>query len=577
MKKVLSFILLGAMLLTLIPMAVFADTASSVENTFDPDKGEYGISTAADLLAFSQALVTKNNAFSGKTVYLNADIDMAGQTTWANCGFGGGTFDGRGHTISNLDIGNLRGMFAWAHGEIKNFTLKDSVIGNNEKSANVGAIVAGNTNNRSANLTISNVHVINTNVSGKGGKVGGLIGNTQGSNAKTEITIENCSFIGGKINSKGADIGGIVGFATGIEKLTVKNCEVSSAEISGTTTTNTKTTSVGGVLGRVNKSIDCTIEACSVCNVTVTANENGCGGLVGQAAPGGDTVSVTLKLLNCYVSGLILDGTGGGHKGGLVGRFGQGAKLEVTNCFASGSNRTTGGLIGWVNTGVSVTLTNVYSSMQPLNETQKFAPILYVNTGSPVFTFTNVYASEKMDVSNGIIFNGSSNSADTSKFTKVSNKTVEQVLSDLSGSAEETDTAMVGMLSSVLKKSVFSVGWQNKGNGNGTYDYRLIFGLRNKDAVDPAVLGSIVKINNGEAQKVDCKYAYTSLLGTNANDTVETYQASDYGADYLFVIVIHDVPETVESFDVELTPYIGYSEDKLYCSDQETVTVKKTE
>lgn len=79
MKKVLSFILLGAMLLTLIPMAVFADTASSVENTFDPDKGEYGISTAADLLAFSQALVTKNDAFSGKTVYLNADIDMAGR------------------------------------------------------------------------------------------------------------------------------------------------------------------------------------------------------------------------------------------------------------------------------------------------------------------------------------------------------------------------------------------------------------------------------------------------------------------------------------------------------------------
>jgi len=226
------------------------------------------ISTARELLAFAN-LVNGGNTFSGKTIKLDANInlnDVIDQTEyWTPIGDGyykssekpepqghyfAGTFDGDGHTISNLRVGTTNnrhsaGLFGIVKGgTIMNLTVDNATVSNVDRFA--GAIVGG----ALQNSMIDNCHVTgDVHIVGKH-FVGGLAGLSYG-------TIQNCSVdangsisAGDPTGADGDDVGGLVGYSSG----TITNGNVS---VPGTGASATLEISgirqVGGLVGMLDK------------------------------------------------------------------------------------------------------------------------------------------------------------------------------------------------------------------------------------------------------------------------------------------------------------------------------------
>jgi hypothetical protein len=114
-----------------------------------------------------------------------------------------GTFDGNGHTVSNLWIfrkqSNWRGLFGYAEGAtIQNFTLQDShIVG----QSSVGGIVGHATDSTIQNVTTQN-NSVRAYLSYYGGGIVGFM---------IDSTLENVSVVGGAVHGSGNVIGGIVG------------------------------------------------------------------------------------------------------------------------------------------------------------------------------------------------------------------------------------------------------------------------------------------------------------------------------------------------------------------------------
>ncbi len=162
------------------------------------------VETAEDLFAFAE-MVDNGNTFEGKTVILNADIDLKNQS-WNPIGQNGtyflGNFNGNNKKISNLNINsdtNYAGLFASIGdlGHIESQYIKD--------------------------LTLENA-----TVSGKKWS-GSLVGYIQ---AICPVTIENVTVSNATVEGKRS--GSIAGFAAGNEKITIKDCTVNKADIIGT-------------------------------------------------------------------------------------------------------------------------------------------------------------------------------------------------------------------------------------------------------------------------------------------------------------------------------------------------------
>lgn len=103
--------------------------------------GEYEISSKEGLMWLADAVNSGNEEIAGKTIVLTSNIDLEGEN-WTPIGFNEngivestdkyftGTFDGKGHTIYNLNIENDNaggvGLFGAVHdATFKNFTLED--------------------------------------------------------------------------------------------------------------------------------------------------------------------------------------------------------------------------------------------------------------------------------------------------------------------------------------------------------------------------------------------------------------------------------------------------------------------
>ena len=210
------------------------------------DEGAYLIQSAADLAYFASVVNgTKGNSYGGKIVKLTTDIDWNGNA-W-DCGtwnyFFAGTFDGQGHTISGLRLGNSQtstGFFSYVSGTvaIKNLVLTDCVIYGNQNF--VGGLVGGMQTNTV--LTIGNVYV-NADITGNNG-VGGLIGNIH--NGST-VTVNNAVFDGSVTAMYQA--GGLVG---GHQVLNVaRTLTISNSLNLGRVTAND---AAGGIVGFYNSS-----------------------------------------------------------------------------------------------------------------------------------------------------------------------------------------------------------------------------------------------------------------------------------------------------------------------------------
>ena len=159
-SKFLSLLLAAVLIFTLIAPAALA--AGSIDSIY--------LCTAEDLTELSRNC-TLDSWSKGKTVYLEADIDLTGVDFTPIPTFGG-TFEGQGHTISGLSLtgsGNVRGLFRYIQptGAVRDLHVSGAIAPSDRKNT-----------------------------------LGGLVGENQG-------TITNCSFSGAV---SGADsIGGIAG------------------------------------------------------------------------------------------------------------------------------------------------------------------------------------------------------------------------------------------------------------------------------------------------------------------------------------------------------------------------------
>ncbi len=345
-KRILALVLCALTILCILPVtAMAADTwdGTSVDTSwYNTTDTTFTISTGAQLAGLAvlvNAGATESGGapvdFSGKTITLDADIDL-GSHPWTPIGIYqpgspaivrefSGTFDGDGHTVSNLAIGTadspentlyMAGLFGEAYGaSFKNLSLESVSIYSSYSDAYVGALA---------------------------GEVSG--------------TVENCSSSGNvSCSSSNAFVGGLVSFSVGNLKNCHSSCDVISSgaysyagglisQIAGSSITNCYATGdvtgsdyVGGLVGDCAGSV-----SNSYATGDVTCSGYSGGGFAGYTDQAAHTIS------NCYATGDVSATGDDSHIGGFMGYTNN----TITNCFATGSVGSAGkGNVSTVNVG----------------------------------------------------------------------------------------------------------------------------------------------------------------------------------------------------------------------------------
>lgn len=286
-KRIGSLLLVVAMCLTLLPTAAFA--VDDEETAAAPEK--FVITSVSDLQTFADAV--NEGDYDGKTdavVTLDADLDLAG-IAWIPMGDTShdfaGTFDGQGHTISNLTIGTadapitgeLAGLFGVVEGTVKNLFLDEVSV-----NANVGYYV------------------------------GGLAAYAVG-------PIENCHITKLDMDAVASGVGGLIGYAT-------SGNSIYGCSVSGEIAVKSGCQGVGGFIGSMGKNAQITYSGATV---SVTAPKEGstnAGGFIGR---GNGERAARAIVKNCYSKGAV---TGGAYAGGFTGSM---AGMDIQNCYATGN------------------------------------------------------------------------------------------------------------------------------------------------------------------------------------------------------------------------------------------------
>jgi len=222
----------------------------------NPETGAYEISSAAGLFNFAKQVNEENNNFSGKTVKLVSDIDLA-NAAWTPIGQTGatefrGVFDGQNYTISNLNIDSSAqtgehdssGLFGWseAGAQIKNVEIDGATVKGNH---NVAVIVGYTYSNKITNCHVSNADIVCTHANNDacGDKTGIIVGY-----AGDESRISNCSATDCTVVS-GRDGGQLIGagYNVSVSECTATNVTVTAG--GDCTGANINEALIGRVLG----------------------------------------------------------------------------------------------------------------------------------------------------------------------------------------------------------------------------------------------------------------------------------------------------------------------------------------
>ena len=201
----------------------------------DPETGAYEISSAAGLFNFAKQVNEEGNNFSGKTVKLVSDIDLA-NATWTPIGQTGatefrGVFDGQNYTISNLNVDSSAqtgehyssGLFGWseAGAQIKNVKIEGATIKGNH---NVAVIVGYTYSDKITNCHVTNAvvvcaHANNDACGDKAGIVGGYVGD--------EARVTDCSATDCTVTA-GRDAGQLIGCGYNVS---LSNCSADNVTV----------------------------------------------------------------------------------------------------------------------------------------------------------------------------------------------------------------------------------------------------------------------------------------------------------------------------------------------------------
>ena len=329
-NKVLSVLLSVLLLFTAngLTLTAYADGTGTESNP-------YQISTAEQLQAI-------NNNVSAHYI-LTEDIDLTGVdfTPIGNADSGAftGSFDGNGHTISNLNVfsGKYAGLFGCNEGVIQNVTLSEIYV---YGTRYLGGVVAENT----ALGVVSDCVVQSGVVESDGGinsiHAGGICGTNSG---ELSGSFSNGASVTVSNDSDDAYAGGILGYSTA-------SLEMNAAVNTGNVSSDSYS---GGLVGYGD---DVTVT--DSYNTGNVSSDSYSGGLVGY---GSGTITVT----NSYNTGNVscacsFSSSFYCYSGGLVG-YGDG-DVTVSNSYNTGnvssaahSSSCSGGLVGYGSSTITVT------------------------------------------------------------------------------------------------------------------------------------------------------------------------------------------------------------------------------
>ena len=349
-KRLACAVLVPALLTCLLPAGAFAENAADTwDGTADTSwydandvKATYDITTAEQLAGLAEIACNKNYSPQGKyeqfentTFTLRADLDLAGHMWKAiayppgngssSKGFQG-TFDGNGHTISNLSYsGNTSecGLFYWLGNKstVKNLGLLNADITATSVSGvhqlQTGILAAASFG------TILNCYTTGSlKVEGEYVSAGGLVGMlAAGGDGAAMTGCYSSANITGQFANAGdaadyAALGGLIGTAdTNIYGLSIKNCY-----FDGSITSNAGN-SIGGIVGAVfcnNVEKGVTLQNC------LSAAQGSFSGAqatqIGTLYEGGALQTVSGCFWNdSEVPGILLDGAPAGDAGAAMG------------------------------------------------------------------------------------------------------------------------------------------------------------------------------------------------------------------------------------------------------------------
>lgn len=367
-KKIVSRVLVMLLLFSLLSsfdsaaMTAAADNSAPAEANDKATLFAGGTGTAEDPWQISTAeqLYRIHDDLTAHYILI-ADIDLSAYENWTPIGaFQSlsdapedaevphpdyaftGTFNGDGHTISNLTVSSDApmgaGLFGCAAGTengaayIRNFTLKN---------VNVSGfyLVGGAVGLQFMNCPVSDIHLVGENtltgMQGIGGIVGtgfDLISNcsatadivVQGDDGAcagliaggtTMSSVKNCEVTGGKITADGNatwGFGALCGAPWGATEIT--DCKVSGTVITVSGENNRLVGGLVGFGGTYDPTAPAQITGCTVEDVTIIVSETteSVGGLIGAGKEmmEGSEVMSSFKISDCVVSGSI---TGGGN------------------------------------------------------------------------------------------------------------------------------------------------------------------------------------------------------------------------------------------------------------------------
>ena len=226
-----------------------------------------------------------------------------GETSGTGTNAFAGTFDGQGHTISDLSITTLpsgavrTGLFGTTYGGVvKDFTIKGSITlstGNKGDNSGIGGAIGATKYGTAVSGVTSYVNISNTSANALV-HVGGVVGELYSSTAK------QCLYFG-SINLQNASdsIGGVVGY--------INNSEIGYCANLGTVKTATAGAYVGGVLGYLNNPSG-KIHNCYNYGSVKNGGDNHCGAIIGWLR-GGTASNLTD---NYYLTGSASSAFGAG-------------------------------------------------------------------------------------------------------------------------------------------------------------------------------------------------------------------------------------------------------------------------
>ncbi len=314
-------------------LSVWDGSIESVPKAVD---GVITITSAAQLAGLAQELASNVNTndlesmmrYRDVTVKLAADIDLNGRP-WTPIGsmdlvkmtgaFFSGSFDGQGHTISNLSINTeagSQGLF----GMVSCFYYSD------ESQIKFGKQVF-------QDLTIHNAQITSA-----GSQVGAFIGDASGS----EFTLSGLKLTGDVKIEGSADVGGIVGYlntnravSSALKDITVD--AASDSYVRSTQRDETRDAQAGGVAGSLTRN---TMENVSS-NIDVSGYSYNIGGITGRT--GGCTWSNVHSSGNVSAESIVNESLRYRQNGLLVGyvaTIDTGSNTftcSFTKCTASGA------------------------------------------------------------------------------------------------------------------------------------------------------------------------------------------------------------------------------------------------